>query len=126
MFRKLFSIGLIAAACVAGFCDTSEAGHRHRRARNVGARNHCEPVQQSACNNIKSGCSTYSDSCCGNPSSQQYGSSSYGSSSYGASNYGYNGVLTQSYGSSPYQGGQVDVNGRVGGNMTGNTTILSR
>jgi hypothetical protein len=121
MMRKVFSIGLIAAACVAGFCDTSEAGHRHRRARNSGAQNHCEPVQQSACNNMNSGYSTYSDSGYGHPSSQQYGSSNYGSS-----NYGYNGVPTQSYGSSPYQGGQVNFNGRVGGNMFGNTTILSR
>jgi hypothetical protein len=121
MMRKFFSIGLIAAACVAGLCDTSEAGHRHRRARSNGARNHCEPVQQSACNNMNYGYSTYSDSGYGHPSSQQYGSSNYGSS-----NYGYNGVPTQSYGSSPYQSGQVNVNGRVGGNMFGNTTILSR
>ncbi len=113
MTRKFLIVGLITAFCVAGFSETSEAGHHHRRARRASGQN----CGASACTTVNTGCSTCSSDGYGYPSGQSYGGHSYGGQTYGAANYGSN-----SYGNSGVHGNYgMPVNqGYIGANAGGN------
>lgn len=121
MMRKWFSIGLISATCFVGLCDTSEAGHRHRRARN--ARGHTSVDLQNNCyTSANYGYANDAYSGYGHATTQSYGSSSYGSNHYPSYVVGDSSV----YGNYGVHGGQVHGHGNVGGNVIGNNTVLGR
>ncbi len=120
MFRKFFSIGLIAAASFVGLCDTSDAGH-HRRGRHAAGQNCC-CEQQSSYSTINSGYSGFSgnmNSGYGGPSSQYYGSNGYGANDYGSGSYG----NSSGYGRSAMG---LGFNGNAGSRIIGNGMILGR
>jgi hypothetical protein len=110
MTRRFLYVGLITAFCVAGFSETSEAGHHHRRARKAAGQN----CGASPCATVNTGCSTCSSDGYAYPSGQSYGATSYGSP-YGSNYYGNSG----DYGNYGMPAGQGYISTNVGGNLMG-------
>ena len=120
MMRKCFTLGLLSVACVAGLCETSEAGHRHRCARTSGHQTRCAAVQPQVCQSANSG--YYGQSNAGYTQSSGH---NYGSNSYMLNTYDYNNHQFNNNGSSSYQGNgylqpsNVNAYGNAGGNANG-------
>ena len=107
MFRKFMVVGLVSVVSFVGFGASSEAGQRHRRAK----QRDCQPCVGTPPSSCNSGCT--------NDATMGYGGQPL--QNYGAyyNNTGMNG----NYASYSNQG---NVNGNVRGNILGNGMIRGR